>query len=395
MTHTDPTRRDLLRGAALSSAAWPVWKAWAPHARRDAFPGRAPLREGKKTERVVFIAFAGGVRTRETFGTPANVPNLVGMAAEGVLYPRMRTANLGHFGATLSIFTGISEPRGIRDNSRGPDPTIFEYLRKDLGLSSSDVWITTSGGAQQTNYAYSLHPDYGARYGATTLDGDGIFNREFRDLLTRYGMPEPIAGREKELLTRLRGSIRATGPDSAKDAAKDAANLARIEEYILTELTRGTSDITGAGAGDAKALRLARNLLSVFKPKMIGVVLRNADIAHGSFNGYQEVLRRNDAAVGELWKAVQADDELAQTTAFFILPEFGRDRDLNSRRGLDHGDGSDDLRWVSCLAWGPDFKRGVVNETPHQVIDVMGTVCDLFGVDPVLAKAKRLKGLYS
>ena len=40
--------------------------------------------------------------------------------------------------------------RGIRENSRGPDPTMFEYLRKDLGLAQSDVWITTSGGATRT-----------------------------------------------------------------------------------------------------------------------------------------------------------------------------------------------------------------------------------------------------
>lgn len=379
MTHFDPTRRDILRTAALTGAGLSV-----------AGQGLAlPLSE-RKTERVVFIAFAGGVRTKETFGTPANVPNMISMADQGVLYPRMRTANLGHFGAALSIFTGISEPRGIRENSRGPDPTVFEYLRKDLGLSASDVWITTSGGAQQTNYAYGLHPEYGPKFGATTLDGDGIFNREFKDLLTRYGMPETMPGTEKALLDRLRKGVEVAGTDPVREAE----NLARIEEYILNELTRGTSDISGAGAGDAKALRLARNLLAIFKPKMVGVVLQNADMAHGSFNGYQEVIRRNDAAIGELWSAVQEDEELAATTAFFILPEFGRDRDLNARRGLDHGDGSDDLRWVSCLACGPDFKRGVVNESAHQVIDVMGTVCDVFGAAPVLAKGGRLSGLY-
>ena len=379
MTHLDLTRRDVLRTAALTGAGLSL-----------AQQGLALPRIQRKTKRVVFVAFAGGVRTKETFGTPANVPNMVGMSEEGVLYPRMRTANLGHFGAALSIFTGISEPRGIRENSRGPDPTVFEYLRKDLGLAASDVWITTSGGAQQTNYAYGLHPEYGPKYGATTLDGDGIFNRQFKDLLARYGTPEAMPGGEKALLDRLRKGVETGGGDRVREAE----NLARIEEYILNELTRGTSDISGAGAGDAKALRLARNLLTIFKPKMVGVVLQNADTAHGSFNGYQEVIRRNDAALGELWNAVKEDEELASTTAFFVLPEFGRDRDLNARRGLDHGDGSDDLRWVSCLAWGPDFKRGVVNKDAHQVIDVMGTVCDLFGADPVLAKGGRLGGLY-
>jgi hypothetical protein len=380
------SRRSFLKTAAATGAVVSTHGLLAPGAfARDL----TPLRAERKTKRVVLIAFAGGVRTRETFGMPENVPNLVGMADEGVLMPRMRTANLGHFGASMSIFTGISEPRGIRDNTRGPDPTVFEYLRKDLALPKSDVWITTTGGAQQVNYSYGLHPDYGARYGANTLDGDGIFNQEFKGLLDRYGLPERMPAGEKALLDKLRKGI---GDDAA---GKEAEQLARVEEYILGELTRGTSDISGAAAGDRKALRLARNLLSIFKPRVVGVVLQNADTAHGSYNGYVEVVRRNDAAVGELMTAIREDDELAESTAVFVLPEFGRDRDLNARRGLDHGDGSDDLRWVSCVAWGPDFKRGVVDESEHRVIDVTPTICEMFGATPKLAKGSRLNGIFA
>lgn len=388
MHNTEPTRRDVLRTAALAGGALAGAGLSPALASSSAF--RASERA---TKRVVLVAFAGGVRTKETFGTPGNIPNLEAMAEQGVLFTRMRTANLGHFGAAMSIFTGISEPRGIRDNARGPDPTIFEYLRKDLGLSGSEVWITTSGGAQQTNYAFGLHPDYGPAYGATTLDGDGIFNREFVDLLQEFGMPKPLPDAEKGLLDELRRGIRGKGTNGV-DPVREAENLARVEEYILNELTRGTSDITGAGAGDGKALRLARNLLSLFKPKVTGVVLQNADTAHGSFNGYQEVIRRNDAAIGELMYAIRQDPELAESTAVFVLPEFGRDRDLNSRRGLDHGDGSDDLRWVTCVAWGPDFEKGVVDKNAHQVIDVTPTICDLLGAEPKYSKGGRISGLY-
>jgi hypothetical protein len=391
MTHTPPDgrtqidRRDLLKSAAACGAAL-AGSAVAPSLALG-----APFQSGRKTQRIVLIAFAGGVRTRETFGTPGNVPNLEAMAKEGVLYPRMRTSNLGHFGAAMSMFTGISEARGIRENSRGPDPTLFEYLRKDRGLAASDVWITTTGGAQQTNYSHGLHPEYGPRYGANTMDGDGIFNREFQGVLDRYGMPKAMKDREKELLEQLRGSIES----GSKASAAEGENLSRVEDYILQELTSGTTGMTGANAGDAKALRLARNLLSIFKPRVIGVVLQNADIAHGSFNGYTEVIRRNDAAIGELWNAVKSDAELAETTAFFILPEFGRNADLNARRGLDHGDGSDDLNYVSCVAWGPDFKRGSVVREDQRVIDVTPTICDLFGVDAKHGQGGRLRGLYA
>ena len=157
------------------------------------------------------------------------------------------------------------------------------------------MWVTTAGGAQQVNYSYGLHPEYGARFGATILDGDGIFNEEFKGLVQRYGVPRPLDDERADQVRRLRRTLR--GDRGGRDEGKVAEARARVESYILSELGRGVTEMRGAGAGDAKALRLARNLLSVFKPKLIGVVLQDADIAHGSFNGYSEVVRRADAGI--------------------------------------------------------------------------------------------------
>ena len=383
-------RRELMRagaglaGLGLSGAGLaPVGSAAA-----------AAWTRARKTRRVVLVALAGGVRTRETFGTPANVPNLRAMADEGVLYTRVRSSNLGHFGAALSMFTGVSEARGIRENARGPDPTLFEYVRKAAGLGAGEVWISTSGGAQQTNYSYSLHRDFGPTFGANTLDGDGVFNKELAGILDELGRPRELEQRERELLDRMRGAIgaREGGERAALNSAESAA---RIERYILAELGGDTSDLRGSNAADAKALRVARNLLAVFKPRLVSVVLQQADVAHGSFNEYVEVVRQNDAAIGELWRTVQEDDELRETTAFIVCPEFGRDSDLNARRGLDHGDDSDDLNYVSAVCQGPDFGRGRVVKDDVRVIDLCPTVCELFGAEAPVARGKRLPKLYA
>jgi len=350
---------------------------------------RGAVPQGHRTQRVIVVAFAGGVRTRETLGTPANVPNLMEMAGEGVLYPRTRAVNLGHFGSTLSIFTGVPEAHGIRDNARGNDPTVFEYVRKELGWGANDVWVSTSGGAQEANVSYSLHADYGQRYGANTLDGDGVFNAEFKGILDVYGKPREMAPTEQALLERMRGSIGA----GAAVAGADAQSFARVERFLLDELKRGTQDLRGVGAADAKALRVGRNLLAVFRPRLLAVVLRDADVAHGNFNAYAQVVKRNDELLGELWNSVRGDPELAATTAMFVLPEFGRDADLNARRGLDHGDGSDDLRYVSMLAWGPDFRRGETVQEEVRTIDVCNTVCELFGAEARAARGRRLPKL--
>lgn len=394
-------RRTLLRGAALGGGVAGLCGLAGALPGPWAGPSSGLLQEGpegfgkpgRKTKHLVLIAFAGGVRSKETFGTPANVPTLQAMADGGVLYPRTRAENLGHYGAALSIFTGIGEQRGIRDNTRGPDPTCFEYIRKERGLRQDQIWISTSGGAQQTNYSHGLHPEYGPPFGANALDGDGIFNAEFKAILDAYGRPRTLDPQEQELLDTLRGGL---GRDETGRGGRGADALkssAEVERYILEELTRGTSDIRGANAADAKALRVARNLLSIFKPPMVSVVLQQADVAHRSYNAYLEIVRRNDAAIGELWSAVQQDPELAESTTFIVAPEFGRDADLNSRRGLDHGDGSDDVRYVSTVCWGPDFARGRVVQEEVGLIDLCPTVCDLAGVDPKLAKGRRLPRL--
>lgn len=374
-------RRQALKAGAMGAAAFVLPTPFAS--------GEAPQRS-PRTKRIVIVAMAGGVRTRETLGTPSNVPNLMRIVEQGVVYPRARATNLGHFGSTLSIFTGISEPRGIRDNVRGTDPTLFEYLRKSLGLAQGDVWVSTSGGAQEANVSYSLHPDYGARFGANTVDGDGIFNAEFKSLLDRYGRPREMDAAELGLLEKMRSSI---GRGELGSGSTDLDALSKVERFLLDELRRGTQDLKGLGASDAKAFRVARNLLAVFRPRFLTIVARDADVAHGSFNNYVQVVRRNDEMLGELWDSVQSDSELADSTAFFILPEFGRDSDLNERRGLDHGDGSDDLRYVSLVCCGPDFRRGESVKEEVATIDVCTTVCALTGAEARYARGKKLPRL--
>ena len=181
---SDPSRRAFLRGSAASAGAL----ALGPRA-LGGFGGLPTL--GPKTEHVVLVAFAGGVRSREVLGMPANVPNLMRIAQAGVAAPKVRCANVGHYGAALSIFTGNVEVMGIRDNERGLRPTLFERLRRDAGFGASDVWLSTSSGAQGRLFAHSDHPDYGAPYAANVLDGDGLFNVEFRKVLDAFGKPQP------------------------------------------------------------------------------------------------------------------------------------------------------------------------------------------------------------
>ncbi len=350
-----------------------------------------------KTKRVIVVAFAGGVRSKEVLGTPANVPNLMRIASSGVTLPCVRAANLGHYGAALSIFTGNMEAMSIRDNQRGLNPTLFEYLRRDAGLGQNDIWLSTSSGAQGRLFAYSDHPDYGAKYGANVLDSDGIFNKEFKDILESFGRPRQDSKKVQDAMAKM---AKAMDQDQLKnvegEVTPDAEQIRRVQQFILRELRGKNTRITGPGAGDAKAIRVAMSILNVFKPKVLGITCQNHDIAHGSYNGYVEVIRRNDAEIGRLWDSIQQDPDLKDSTAILITPEFGRDTNLNERNGLDHGDRSENLRKVFMIAAGPDFKKGKVIKKPVRTLDMCPTVMSLFTkTKPKYADSNVIKEIFA
>lgn len=385
-------RRDLLRTGALAGAGLAAGSVLG--SAMSAFAGRSA---GYKTKRVIIIGMAGAVRARDCIGTPANIPNILSIAEKGVVLPNVRAANLGHYGAALAIFTGCPENRGIRENRRGGQPTVFEYLRKHLKLPAHEVWLSTTAGAQTVNFSHGLHEEYGAEYGANLISTDGLFNAEFKDLISTFGQAALPSAAESKRVATMMASLDSKWVKGAKDAsfANDAEASLRIQRYILEELKGDTAQITGPGAGDAKSIRVARNLLRLFKPKLISVVLQNHDVAHGSYNGYVEVIRRNDKEIGLLWQAIQADPELRDTTSLFILPEFGRDANLNQRNGLDHGDGSEDLRKIFCVAAGPDFKQGKTITKPVNSYDVCPTAAALLGVETKHANGKVMKAIFA
>src|SRR6186713_1396071 len=172
---SDPSRREVLRAGAVLAAA-----AAASAVSRSALAAPllrplplSPLPGATKTRHVVLVVFGGGVRSRETIEAPDNVPNLMRIAGEGVLYPATRVVNNGHYGAAMSIFTGVSESYGIRENERPGRPTLFEHLRRDASL----------------------------------IGGEGVFNAEFKAVVAgEKGLAEPDP-RQEALLARMRAAI--------------------------------------------------------------------------------------------------------------------------------------------------------------------------------------------
>ncbi|HYC76835.1 MAG TPA: hypothetical protein VEI02_04315, partial [Planctomycetota bacterium] len=250
---------------------------------------------------------------------------------------------------------------------------------------------------QQQNLASSYARDYGAKYGANVISSDGVLNEEFRAVLRTFGEPRLPEGAEADALAKMRGALARSAKAQGVDAADLNApeTLRSIETFLLEELKGATARLTGPGAGDAKTVRVAANLFRAFKPRVLGVVLGQADVAHTSYNAYVEVIRRNDEELGRFWDLIQNDRTLRETTSIFILPEFGRNKDLNERNGLDHGDGSPDLNQVALICAGPDFKKDKIVKIEARTVDVCPTVCELMGAKAEAAKGRILRDVFA
>jgi hypothetical protein len=209
-----------------------------------------------------------------------------------------------------------------------------------------------------------------------------------------FGRPSVPSKEEEAAVAALRKSM-APAPKAREGVGNDPETIERLQKYILEEIAGQTAQITGPGAGDARAISVAVSVLRIFRPTLLGVVLTNADIAHGSFNSYVEVIRRADEQLGRLWDSIQADPELRETTSLLVLPEFGRDRNLNQRNGLDHGDNSPELLKVGMVAAGPDFKQGKTITADLHSVDVTPTACELLGADSSLAKGRVMSELFA
>jgi arylsulfatase A-like enzyme len=129
-------------------------------------------------------------------------------------------------------------------------------------------------------------------------------------------------------------------------------------------------------------------------PSLLWITLHDIDVAHaGAFSLYIDGIRRTDRLCTELWRAIQRDPEYAGKTTMLILPDFGRDSDMDSAgNGFQHhrtGDAVSRTTWM--LAIGPGVREGRVVERPIESVDVVPTLGSLLGFSPLFAQGRSVK----
>jgi len=341
---------------------------------------------GSRGPKVIVLA-CGGIRRAETFSSSglANIPYLSGeLLSQSTFFPAMRNAGVtSHYNTLSSIVTGNWQR--VDDWGKEPPrtPTVFEYVRRHLGLAADEVWFISSNKALTSRIGASSDPDYGTRWGANVVFPkqlliDAVVNaatqgRASSSVNRDTMLPELAAMLETTNYEGLGWSVE--GSDALPDSRTSAAVLGAIQNLVRTR---------DPATGDEFTFLVAVEVMRRFSPSLMVLTFSDVEVAHfGSYSLHLAGIRTLDRLVRELWDEIQTNPEYRSKTTLFVLPEFGRDLDGSPTNGFfNHRLDNDSTRmtWMMCL--GAAARTGYSVERTVQQVDLCPTILRMLGLPP-------------
>lgn len=364
-------RREFLRSAARMGAA-------------GALLSFLPLRAAAlpRKRKVVVVTFGGGARDEETFAPEGqeNIPSLLNLLIpQSTFYTQVVNHGiLGHYVATASLATGVYETFDNFAAVPPSDPTVFEYFRRGLGRPAVDAWVVApSNGFNRIGE--SDHRGYGPGLGAGVI---------LPKHLLRAAMPGTAADGFGYL---LRDNYE--DPFYTPELEGNEVQLQQLEQILSLSVSEFRRHALTLSSPDELSVYIAQQLMRQLAPSLLWITLHDIDIAHsGAYSLYVEGIQRTDRLCGQIWQTIQSEPEYANNTTMFVLPDFGRDSDLDAGgNGFQHhrtGDALSRTTWVMVL--GPGVRQGVSIDRPVDSLDLVPTLGGLLGFATPLAKGKAL-----
>jgi hypothetical protein len=396
-------------------------------------------------QHVVFVLFAGGVRQQESvlqrylsdsqgepyegnvmynildgaapeqkiaFGTGLGgispIPKLVNqtLQSQGTLMREMRAVTTGHFSGLNALLQGnLAATQGLAQKPL--KPTIFEYLRRHAGTPATKTWfVGNTIGNSVPLLNYSLHPEYGAQYGANFFAPNITFGTVGQQHLghAKVYHPEEQMAPVHEMRMFLDNGFDQAGsvPIGIGNTPEEKHDIKAFMAEMFARTQNGTIAMPPvADNNDLRTVGYACEIMKWFKPTLTVVNLSDVDGCHGSFTGYLASLHRADHAVGHIWEYIQNQvPEMANNTILIAVPECGRNdapnaiRDQNDWYSYDHSD-ENSLRVFGILA-GPGVPAGQVvgsAATPVGITtDLVPTIAEILGIKNEVIGAGLLDG---
>lgn len=333
--------------------------------------------------KVVVVTFGGGARDEETFMPDGkeNIPHLLSelMPSATFFSQVVNRGILGHYVATASLATGVYETFNNFAAVSPPNPTVFEYFRRDLKRPATDAWVVApSNGFNRIGE--SSHRSYGEGLGASVV---------LPKRLLKMALPSNTGAHYENL---LRDNYET--PLYAPDLRGSEIQLNQFAETLQLSVSDFVGHAKSLVSADELSVYIAKHLMRRFAPSLLWITLHDIDVAHsGCYSLYIDGIQRSDRLCAEIWKMIQSEPEYAGKTNLFILPDFGRDSDEDSGgNGFQHhrtGDAASRTTWM--LALGPGVRENTIVERPVESVDLVPTIGSVLGFDARLSQGKTLQ----
>ena len=310
-----------------------------------------------------------------------NIPHLLGeLIPQATFFSQVINKGiLGHYVATASIVTGVYETFNNFAAVSPNNPTVFEYFRKDQKRPATDSWVVAPSNGF-ARIGESGHKAYGPGMGAGVI----LPKRLLSAALTSMS-----DGARYEHLLRDNYET----PLHAPTLTGHQIELNQMAEVLTLSVDDFSTHARSLASPDEMSVYVAKHLMQQFAPSLLWVTLHDIDIAHsGTFSLYLNGIRRCDRLCAELWQAIQKNPEYANKTTLFILPDFGRDSDIDSGgNGFQHhrtGDSMSRTTWMMAL--GPNVKQNVIVDRAVESIDLVPTLGALLGFNARFSPGKPI-----
>ena len=332
--------------------------------------------------KVIIVTFGGGVRTAETFSAEGlrNIPHLAGLRDSGYFYQNcMNEGVLSHFNSTASIVTGNWQRVDDFGFEAPGSATLFEQYRKGLKAGPLDAWVIATNKSFASMGA-SAARDFGTAYGANVVLPKQLLLEAINDIVKKPASAD-LSDRDavrRRLETMLQEGYEGVGWTIFKGGRQ-------MDKHVRATLTRAMGEfINGPEApttGDELTFFITREVMREFAPRLLLVNFWDMDVAHwGSYSLYLQAITKTDRLTRMLWDEVRENPKYKDQTTVLILPELGRDGDVNTANGfLNHRSGDPSCRNTWLLALGAGVTRGMTDK-PIRHIDVAATAAAMLGV---------------
>lgn len=282
------------------------------------------------------------------------------LQTQGILFGNMYTPSNDYYPALSTLLTGNNN--NIISGNRPSTPTIFEYVRRYMGVSALQTWYIGSDINHEIPLLnYSTDAAFGVKYAANFMSPKVLFGEKGANYFGNIPLYDPYL--QTPYMNEMRQFLDQNIANSTilpPDIGNSEADRYEINQFIHYLYNKGKEAITavfpsGMLNNDLSTIAYTCELLGRIKPTLTVVNLADADIAHSNFTQYLQSIYRADYGIAYLWQYIQQTTGMANDTCLLIVSDFGRNAtannmtDNNAWQGYDHDDSNNSHRTFSLL----------------------------------------------